>query len=65
VRYKVKVPIGKKVKGPGYKVGEVVNDGDLPAETIEIHVGNGFLVPIPDKKTAAKKTAVKDEVNNG
>jgi hypothetical protein len=64
VRYKVKVPIGKKVKGPGYKVGEVVNDGDLPAETIEIHVGNGFLEPIPDKKTAVKKTG-ENEVNNG
>lgn len=64
MRYKVKVPIGKAEPGPGYKVGDVVNDGDLPAEAIEIHVGNKFLEPIPDKKTAAKKTA-ENEVNNG
>ena len=63
MRYKVKVPIGKAEPGPGYKVGDVVDDGDLPEKTIQMFVNWGFLDPIPDKKAAAKKA--KDEVNNG
>lgn len=64
MRYKVNVPIGKEEPGPGYKVGEVINDGDLPAETIEKFIGWGFLSPIPDKKAAVKKATKQDEVKD-
>lgn len=62
-QYKVDVPIGKKEPGPGWPVGAVITDDDLPANVIQIHLDNGFIRLLPDKK--AKKAEQNEVINNG
>ncbi len=57
-KYKVDVPIGKMEPGPGWPVGAVITDKDLPAEAIQIHLDNKFIRLLPDKKE-------KEVTNNG
>ncbi len=62
-KYKVLVPVGKREKGPGYRKGDVFQDGDLPKETIEVFLKAGFIKKLPDKKAAAVNE--NEVTNNG
>lgn len=55
-KYQVLVPIGKVEPGPGYPVGAVINDKDLPADVIEKFLEAKFIQEV----TAADKGGKKD-----
>ncbi|MCA9366863.1 hypothetical protein KC887_01195 [Candidatus Kaiserbacteria bacterium] len=55
-KYKVLIPVGKKEKGPGYRVGDVFQDGDLSEDAIRSHLAAKFIAVIPDKKKKEVKT---------